>query len=376
MNLPALLPYSYCCGRCMQQGEYIADNLQRTSPHGLTCIVALLPCAVFSFSFLQYHVLSGFLLRWISQQLWKEIPPCLLRIGSFVVLGLGFCQGSGVKGLGIKGIRAPSRGLISRPLITVALPTPTPADSAVFTSPMPLQTNPCRILPPQDISLLAASLPSPWTSITTTPIAAAGASTSTLPPSLPSSSGAPLVLPLPDALAFLLLFLTLPLAPLAPAAGDSSAGLRQLRLQAADLSLVSPLLKGCEDDLREASVAAVELLARVAVGTSGGGISSFLEPAAKQLMSSYRSTITSRSSSGRGGGGDLSGNEGGGVQWEHAESLLAALEAARGQGVVAGAEVAEEGVVNFCLVALTAPAVLGFKPSDGEECNWWSAPCG
>jgi len=101
-------------------------------------------------------------------------------------------------------------------------------------------------------------------------------------------------------------------------------------VDAAALATAPCTLRGAEDDSREAASAAAELIARlVTPGSSGGG-----------------------SSDGRCAA----------VEW------LAAAAARLGGGEVEGAAAeAEEAVVNFCLMGLMAPAMLGFKASDGER---------
>jgi hypothetical protein len=131
----------------------------------------------------------------------------------------------------------------------------------------------------------------------------------------PSPANAP-TQSLGDGLAVLLLRV---LPSLAPPAGDAGDATGSPGVDAVLLSSVPHTLRGAEDDTREAAATASELLARLeaAKSTPGGG---------------------------------------------EAVRLLAAAAERMGEGV----EEAEEALVNLCLLALLAPAVLGFKPSDGE----------
>jgi hypothetical protein len=86
---------------------------------------------------------------------------------------------------------------------------------------------------------------------------------------------------------------------------------------ASALSGAPPLLRGAEEDEQEACLAAAELLARLAAAP---GALALLAAPARRLAA--------------GGGGGGGGGDG--------------------------------GLVNFCLLGLLAPSVLGLKPSDSE----------
>ncbi|KAI8476009.1 MAG: hypothetical protein J3K34DRAFT_464369 [Monoraphidium minutum] len=191
-----------------------------------------------------------------------------------------------------------------------------------------------RMMTPQDLSLLAGALPSPWAPPPGAAAASAGAAAAA---ALQTEPRRGLLLPLPDALALLLLRALPPLAP--PTGGGAAA------LDAAALSAAPRALRGCEEDTREASLAAAELLARLAPPPPGGF--------------------------GSGGGAGAGAGAGAGpaaLLAAAAGRLMAAAPRGGGDRRADGAAegMAAEGLVNFCLTALLAPAVLGCKASDTE----------
>ena len=139
-------------------------------------------------------------------------------------------------------------------------------------------------------------------------------------------------------LAALLLRLLPPPAP-PPDAADGGA---PPPLPAGALAAPPAALRGCEGDLREAALAAAELLGRLAPPAPPPGSNAPPLPAAGgggsplALLAGAAARWQGESGGGGGGGDD--------------DAALAA---------------AADGVAAFCLTALLAPAVLGAAPADG-----------